>query len=73
MGFSNLEFLGQITSFERCVRVAAPTPLALPYLFRTSPGTLMGAEGDTREVTNILYFGLYFRADLDVVDTPKLR
>ena len=28
--------LGQIASFERRLRGAAPTPLALPYPFRTS-------------------------------------
>ena len=31
MGFSKLEILGQIASFERRLRGAAPTPLALPY------------------------------------------
>ena len=36
MGFSELEFLGQIASFERRLRGAAPTPLTLPYPFRTS-------------------------------------
>ena len=35
MGFSKLEFLGHIASFERRLRGAAPTPLALPYSFRT--------------------------------------
>ena len=30
------EILGQIASFERRLRGAAPTPLALPYPFRTS-------------------------------------
>ena len=36
MGFSKLEFLGQIAPFERRLRGVAPTPLALPYPFRTS-------------------------------------
>ena len=36
MGFSELEFLGEIASFERRLRGAAPTPLTLPYPFRTS-------------------------------------
>ena len=36
MGFSELEFFGQTASFERRLRGAAPTPLALPYPFRTS-------------------------------------
>ena len=35
MGFSELEFLGQIASFERRLRGAAPTPLALHYPFCT--------------------------------------
>ena len=33
---SKLKFLGQIVSFERRPRGAAPTPLALPYRFCTS-------------------------------------
>ena len=33
---SELEFLGQTASFERRLRGAAPTPLALPYPFGTS-------------------------------------
>ena len=36
MGCSELEFLGQIASFERRLRGVAPTPLALPYPSRTS-------------------------------------
>ena len=36
MEFSKLEFLGQIASFERRLRGAAPRPLALSYPFRTS-------------------------------------
>ena len=57
MGSLNLDFLGQIPSFERCLRGAAPTPLALPYPFRTWPSTSIGAGGDKREVTTILYHG----------------
>ena len=37
VGFWNLKFLSQIGSLERCLRGAAPTPLALPYPFRTWP------------------------------------
>ena len=62
-------FLGQIASFERCLRGAAPTPLALPYPFRTRPGIRMGTEGENRKVVKILYFGAVlssFRLDLDV-------
>ena len=43
MGFSNLEFLGQIASLECCFRGAAPTPLALPFAFPTWPGTRLDA------------------------------
>ena len=43
-----LEFLGQIASFERRLRGTAPTPLVLPYPFRTSTWTRMGAERDKR-------------------------
>ena len=57
MGFSKPNFLGQVGSFERRLRGAAPTPLSLPYPFRTSTSTGMGAERDKREVANILYFG----------------
>ena len=59
MGFSKLEFLGQIASFERRLRGAAQTPLALPYLFRAWTGSGMWAERDKREVLNFLYFGRY--------------
>ena len=37
MGFSKLEFLVEIASSERRLLGAAPTPLALPYPFRTPP------------------------------------
>ena len=36
IGCSELEFRGQIALFERRLRGAAPTPLALPYRFGTS-------------------------------------
>ena len=36
MGFSKLEFLGQIDSLGRRLWGAAPTPLTLPYAFRNS-------------------------------------
>ena len=57
MGFSKLEFLGQIAPFERRLRGAAPMPLVLPYPFRTCPESVMGIERDKREVAKILYFG----------------
>ena len=57
MGFSNLEFLGQIAAFERRLRRAALTPLALPYPFCTSTRTQMGAERDKREVRKKMYLG----------------
>ena len=49
--------LGQIASFKRRLRGAAQTPLALPYLFRTWPGSGTWAERDKREVRNFLYLG----------------
>ena len=39
MGFSEQEFLGQIASFERRLRGAAQTPLALPYPLCTWAGS----------------------------------
>ena len=51
--------LGQIASFEHHLRGAAQTPLALPYPFRTWPGSGTWAERDNREVREILYFGRY--------------
>ena len=63
MGFSVLEFLGQIASFERRLRGAAQTPLALPCPFRSWPGSGAWTERDKREVRQFLYFRLY---------TPKL-
>ena len=59
MRFSELDFLGQIAWFERRLRGAAQTPLALPYPFRTWPGSGTWAERDKREVRNFLYFGRY--------------
>ena len=59
MGFSELEFLSQIASFECRLRMAAQTPLALPYPFRTWPGSGTWAELDKREVREFLYFGRY--------------
>ena len=46
IGLLKVEFLGQIASFERRLRWAAPIPLALPYQPRNWPGSGMGAEGD---------------------------
>ena len=69
MGFWKLEFLGQIASFERRHRGAAPTPLALNHPFPTWPGSGMGAERDKRKVATVLYFEEVFsslRLDLDV-------
>ena len=40
-------------------RGAAQTPLALPYPFRTWPGSGTWAERDKREVRKFLYFGQY--------------
>ena len=51
--------LGQIASFERRLRGAAQTPLALPCPFRTWPGSGTWAERDKQEVRNFLYFGRY--------------
>ena len=59
MGLSELEFLGQIGSFERRLRGTAETPLALPYPFRTWPGSGTWAERDKREVRKKLYFRRY--------------
>ena len=73
MGFSNLEFLGQIALFERCLRGAAPTPFALPYPFRTWPGTRMGAERDKREVRKFFYLRWYFRANFGILMYGKVE
>ena len=51
--------LGQIASFERRLRGAAQTPLALPYPFRTWPRSGTCAERDKRAVRKLLYFGRY--------------
>ena len=51
--------LGQIASFERRLRGAAPTPLALPYPFRTWPGSGTWEDRDEREVRKFLYVGRY--------------
>ena len=63
MGFSELEVIGQIASFERRLRGKAPTPLALPYPFCTSTWTWIDAERDKREVRCCFfsYFGRYTR------------
>ena len=51
MGFSELEF------WVKSLRGAAPTPLRLPYPFRTSTkSTRMEAERDKREVPKFLHF-----------------
>ena len=51
--------LGQLASFEHRLRGAAQTSLALPYPFRTWPGSGTWAERDKREVSKILDFGWY--------------
>ena len=57
--------LGQIASFERRPPGAAPTPLALPYPFRTSTLTRIDAERDKREVRFFFVFwAVYTRAVL---------
>ena len=56
--------LGQIASFEHRLRGAAQMPLALPYPFRTWPGSGAWAERDKREVRKFLCFGRYARAIL---------
>ena len=47
--------LGQIASFERRLRGAAQTSLALAYPFRTWPGSGTWADRDKREVLNFFY------------------
>ena len=54
MGFSKLEVLGLIASFERRLRGAAPMPLVLSYPSRTLLGSGMGAERDKQEVAKML-------------------
>ena len=56
MGFSELEFLGQIASFERRLRGAAPTPRALTFPFRTSTSMRVDAERDKRKARTIFAF-----------------
>ena len=50
-----------IASFERRLREAAPTPLALPCLFLTSTWTLTDAERDRRGVAKIPHVEEEFR------------
>ena len=59
IGFSELDFLGQTASFERRLRGAAQTSLALPYPFRTWSGSGTWPERDKQEVRKFLYFGRY--------------
>ena len=58
-GFSELEILSQIASFERRLWGAAPTPLILPYPFGTSTCTRIEVERDKREVRKNSYFERY--------------
>ena len=51
--------LDQIASFARRLRGAARTSLALPYPFRSWPGSGTWAEREKREVRKFLYFGRY--------------
>ena len=53
--------LGRIASFERRLRGAATTPLALPCPFRTSTWTRTDAERDKREIAKIPYVEKEFR------------
>ena len=55
------EFLRRIASFERRLRGAAPTPLALPCPLRTSTRTRTDAERDKREVAKIPHVEEEFR------------
>ena len=57
MGFSKLESIGQIASFERRLRGAAPTPLTLPYPFRTSTRTGWGGKETSETWPNICILG----------------
>ena len=60
MLFSELELSIKIASFERRLRGAAQTPLALPYPFRTWPGSGTWAERNKRKVHNFYFcFGRY--------------
>ena len=62
---SELEFLGQITSFELRLRGAALTPLALPYPFRTWIISSTWAERDKLEVRKfVVFWAVYARAIL---------
>ena len=63
IGFSKLGFLVQIASFERRLRGAAPMPLALPYLFRTWPGSgIWGLSKTSGKLPKNCIFGRYSRA-----------
>ena len=53
--------LDQTASFERGLRGAAQTPLALPYPFRTWPGSGTRAERDKREVRKFVFWAVYAR------------
>ena len=53
--------LGQIASFVRRLRWAAPTPLALPCPFSTSTWTRTGAERDKRDVAKTPHVEVEFR------------
>ena len=59
MRFAELEFSVKIASFERRLRGAAQTPVALPYPFRIWPGSGTWAERENRQVRKFLYFGRY--------------
>ena len=59
MRFSELEFSVKSLRSSACLRGTAQTPLALPYPFRTWPGSGTWAERDKREVRKSLKFGRY--------------
>ena len=68
MGFSKLEFHGQIASFERRLRGAAPTPLS-PCLIRSAPRRERGwGLSETSEnCAIVLNFERYFPAFLRIL------
>ena len=59
MGFSELELLGQIASFERRLREPAQTPRALPYLIRSAPGRdrVCGLSETSEKCSNFCILG----------------
>ena len=56
-----------MASFERRLRGAAQTPLALPYPFGTSTHTRIYTERDTREPIEKMYFERYSPVILSIL------